>query len=216
MTAPTVAPKQTMAIWALVLSFIWCAPIAVVVGIALAITVLVQSRQGGDRGRKKAIAALVIGGLGIAVIVSLVVAAALGAFDAKRGPDGQVTTSGSVSSNELRIGDCFDQPAPGHKELHVTTVKVVPCAQPHQWEVFHSFDLASGPYPGENDAARFAEGGCIDAYKAFDGVAYSNSKLHLIYLYPLPSHWASGDHKVTCTIGLPEPTVTGTLRNSGR
>ena len=159
-----------MAIWALVLSFLWCMPIALIVSIGLAITVLVQSRGGIQNGRGKAVAALIIAGLGVIVLVACVVAAALGAFDdVHRDAQGRVTTSGSVPSNSLRVGDCYDQPPPRGREIHVSTVTVVPCEQAHQWEVFHSFELSDGPFPGDENVARFAEGGCIDAYPAFDG-----------------------------------------------
>ncbi len=38
----------------------------------------------------------------------------------------------------------------------------------------------------------------------------------MIYLYPLQRNWELGDHKVTCTIGLRRPVITGTLRDSRR
>lgn len=217
-TSPT--PSQSMAITALVLCCIFFVPLALLVGVGLAIAVLVRSRHGINYGRGKAITGLVIGVLLIAGWAALVVAAATGAFDdgTHRDRSGQVTQSGSVTVDRLRVGDCFDQQvAPKNgATIHVTTVDVVPCGESHDWEVFHSFALADGPYPGEKEAARFAEGGCVDAYKPFTGTTHSASSPSLLFLYPLQRQWTAGDRSITCVLGNVGGHFTGSLRDSGR
>ena len=213
-------PSQAMAITALVLCCIFFVPLAILVGIGLAIAVLVRSRHGINYGRGKATIGLVVGVLLIAGWVALIVAAATGALDDDPGRDssGHVVQSGTVTVNQLKLGDCFDQsvtPKNG-ASVHVTTVHVVPCSESHDWEVFHTFMLTDGAYPGESDASRFAEGGCLDAYQPFTGAAHSASSPSLLFLYPLQTQWSAGDRKVTCVLGNVGGGFTGTLRNSGR
>ena len=180
-------PSHAMAIWALVLSCLFFIPIAVLVGIGLAIAVLVRSRDGLNHGRGKAITALVIGGLVVLAWVGLIgLAVAASTHDAHRDSAGAVTRAGTVSVERLQVGDCFDQstiPASGDS-VAIATVDVMPCGQAHDWEVYDAFALEGAAYPGRHDVVAFAEGGCLRDYQPFTGAARTRRSPDVVFLYP--------------------------------
>jgi hypothetical protein len=200
-----------------VLSFVFFVPLALLVAVGLAIAVLVRSRHGINHGRGKAITALVLSLLFLAGWVVLIVVAVDSGGDAQRDSSGQVTQAGTVAVQRLRLGDCFDQSgAPrGDSTASVSTVRVVPCSQPHDWEVFHTFELGGGStYPGTNQVSRFAEGGCLDAYRPFTGAPHHAADPEVFYIYPRANNWRFGDRTVQCVIGREGGSFTGSLRGS--
>jgi hypothetical protein len=212
--------------WALGLAIVPCLfPVATLVSIGLAITVLVKSRDGRNHGKGRAIAALVIATLWIIGIIVLV---AVGAFaelqrDAERDDSGNVTESSTVSVLKIRVGDCFDHPAlagldPGEESTEETmTVEAIPCAEAHDFEAYHAFDLTDDDYPGEDAVAESATTTCLRQFKAFVGIAYPKSVLEPYYLFPSSRTWSIlDDRTVTCVVGEPGAKTSGTLRGSRR
>jgi hypothetical protein len=126
-------PGKGMAITALILSFICCLD---VVGIILAIVVLVRSRDGQNRGKGLAIAAIVIG------VITLVATVVLGALGVSYVKDFK-------SIDSLNAGDCItakgltDQSASG-----VTQIRGVGCSTKHDGEV-----LATGTLTADEAAS---------------------------------------------------------------
>jgi hypothetical protein len=215
-----------MAGWALGLAIVPCFfPVATLVSIGLAITVLIRSRDGRNHGRGLAIAALVIAPLWI---VGFIVAFAVGLFtelqqDAERDESGQVTESSQVSTLKIRVGDCFDHPGlaeldPDSDEADETpSVTAVPCADPHDFEAYHAYDLSDPDYPGESAVTESAATACFAQFKPFVGIAYPKSDLEPYFLYPTTRSWRLlDDRTVTCLIGEPGRKTSGTLRGSRR
>lgn len=216
---PEPQPPRTTAGWALGLAAAPCCGLTSVVGIVLAIVVLARSRQGVDHGRRLAIAALVIGPIWVALGV---VAAATGMFDltsdAARDEGGKVAVRSEQSAQKLRSGDCFDELGEGADDSELAeTVIAVPCAQPHQFEIYHEFDLAGDTYPPPEKVSRLAEDGCSAEFRPFVGVTYDASDLEVAWLTPSLETWdALGDRSVDCLVSLPDELTTGTLENSRR
>ena len=48
---------------------------------------------------------------------------------------------------------------------------------PHDYEVYHAFELNLPTYPGEEQVAALAGGGCLDEFAGFVGVPYDRSVL---------------------------------------
>lgn len=215
-------PSQAMSIWALVLSCLFVFPVAVLVGIGLAIAVLARSNAFLDYGRKKAVAALVIGGLVIVGWVALVVALVVA---------GTVTTSGSVTSaggpvrlrvvewDQLKVGECFDQTTPLRRGevTSVQSMQVVPCAASHEFEVYAQYGLREATYPGRAAIRREAGLGCSERFASFVGVPASRSSLVSVSYYSTPRGWGEGHHEVRCAVGPGRgKQISGTVRGSRR
>jgi len=222
---PLAPASRTMAGWALALSILGCIPLAIFVAAGLAIAVLVRSKDGRDHGKGMAIAALVIAGVWLLVLGGLVgfgvVQGLREGVDADRNDQGQVTEPTDISVQNLRVGDCFDDPAllgaATDDTAEALTARVMPCSDAHHFEVYHVFKLTNEDYPGEAEVTRLANEGCFSAYQSYVGKPARQSLLDVYYYYPQKRTWSLlGDRSVQCIIASPEGLVTGSLENSRR
>jgi hypothetical protein len=114
---------------------------------------------------------------------------------------------------DLEVGQCFDDP---DDFSEVSDVAIVDCAEPHDNEVYHLFDVPDGDYPGLTVIETAATDGCLGAFDAYVGKAYIDSDLDIRYLYPSEDTWGEGDREVVCSLyNLFDEQMTGSMRNSG-
>lgn len=216
--------SKAMAGWALGLSLAFCVPFAFVVAIGLGIAVLVKGHDGRDHGKAMAIAALVIASLVFVANVALGVGIAVNGFGSgsdqgNRDQQGQITDSAAISTDHLRVGDCFDDQvvadAPADStEIDATgEVLAVPCAEPHQFETFHIVEVTTDEFPGEDGIHEHA-GRCVDAWEGYVGTPYRSDGAHeLAYYYPTSVSWRLGDRTIVCNLyARDESMLTGSVR----
>ncbi|MFG3013364.1 DUF4190 domain-containing protein [Streptomyces cinerochromogenes] len=201
------APVNGLAIASLVLGVLCFLP---GVGLALGLVALRQIRRRGERGTGLAVGGAVLSGVGLALWALLI--ATGGAAEMwhgfKEGARGGTTIS-------LAEGECFDAPD-GALTGDTYDVDKVPCAGAHDGEVFASFRLPGGAYPGDDAVADTAEERCWslqDGY-AMDGWAVPQD-VDVYYLSPTEESWSAGDREVTCVFGNTDESedLTGSLRN---
>lgn len=118
----------------------------------------------------------------------------------------------------LVVGDCIaggsDVAEIGQAALQ--SVPTVPCDEPHVQEVFASFQLPSGGYPGEVLIVEEANTGCLELFTDFIGIPAHESTLQTLSLFPTQGAWVRGDREVLCLVADPEGTVTGSLAGEQR
>jgi len=165
-----------------------------------------QIKRTGQGGRGLAIAGLVLAGVWVLVIAVGVTVAV--ATSAHRDGSGRVAAGGSVSSRDLRPGDCLNDL---HDSTDVLSLPAVPCAQAHEGEVFAVFDLPAGPYPGPTAVDEQSTAGCNARFGDYSSVDPAEQLLDVVY--PLPSNWARGDREVAC---IATPAAGGLTRGSLR
>lgn len=152
-------------------------------------------------------------------IVSAVVA---GNDDADRDEDGNITSEQDVSVFAVKQGDCLDDETMAAIGTEVSgeieDVHAIPCKDPHTLEAYHVFDLQGDDYPGDTEAQKLSEKGCLDAFEPFVGLPYNQSKLTFFYLYPQAITWTQADDRsVVCLVGEPGgAATTGTLKGANR
>lgn len=130
-----------------------------------------------------------------------------------RNSAGQVTAPVPTDVFSLQVGDCTGPLTSGT----VGQVTLVPCAQPHAWEVFAATELQGDAFPGAGKVQDQAEEFCNDQFKVFVGVAVNKSEYHLTVLQPTKQTWNdAGDRQVTCLAGDGEGKTEGSLRNAGK
>lgn len=222
------APGRTngVAIAAIIMGFVL--PIGGIIAGAIA---LAQIKRTGEKGRGLAIGGIIAGAvitvLSILATVALVLFAIFGAgvaassadpFDLPAEPDGGGVTIGPSESvpgdaYTLPVGACLDDIPSGF----ISPSNLVDCAQPHTYEVFGSFFLAEGAFPGDDAIESSAYEGCDAAYPDYVGVAWDQSALAYSYVAPTEETWAEGDREISCL--LYDPAVdqtTGSLRGAAR
>jgi len=115
----------------------------------------------------------------------------------------------------IRVGDCLNTADMDTTE-EVSDVPVVPCDEPHDDEVYATFTLDHGEYPGEAAAETLANDGCRARFADFIGIADEDSVFEFFPMYPSPEGWnAHGDRTVRCIVWYPADTVVGSLSGAG-
>lgn len=216
-----------IAILAIILGFVF--PVGGIVAGAVA---LAQVKRTGEKGRGLAITGIVAGSvltvftilaaIGL-LIFSFVVGATASSSDPFGAPafpdDGGVTVGPSEAAPgegdilSLPVGVCLDDVPGGF----ISSANIADCAVPHTYEVFGSFPLPEGAFPGDDAVASAAEQGCDAAFPAFVGIPFDQSALGYQYVAPTADTWAEGDREISCL--LYDPAVeqtTGSLAGSAR
>ncbi|MGW8483633.1 septum formation family protein [Microbacterium sp. NPDC055903] len=122
----------------------------------------------------------------------------LGGGDAPRDDEGNVTEESNVDIFSLKLGDCLPESAMTGGET--SDADLVPCDQPHVYEVYYEFDLADGEFPGSDAIYTEVEAQCMPAFEDFVGLDYASSTLDITWYEPTESSWASNDRLVQCLI----------------
>ncbi len=126
---------------------------------------------------------------------------------------GEVTAGGRIDVFALSVGDCLDD----QSEEQVYDVPVVPCSEPHAYEVFHEAVLPDGAWPGEESVWAAADEACYAAFSGFVELPYEESVLEFTSYTPTQVSWEEGgDRIVSCIIGEPGVQSTGSLAGATR
>ena len=134
---------------------------------------------------------------------------------ATRRDDGLIAEAGTLSAFEVGVGDCFDDGAFMGDE--VRDIPAVPCAEPHDNEVYATFDMPGVEWPGDDVLDQLAMAECYDRFKAAIGKSYEDSLIDFTTMYPSERSWnQGGDREVVCiAFRMDLEKLTETVRNSG-
>lgn len=185
---PTQPRTSGFAIASLVLGLLG----GIVLSVIFGIVALRRIKRRGLRGRGLAIGGLVASGLWIVLIAVVVTFAVL--TGAQRSAAGEITKGGSVSVEDLRVGDCL-------KDVEETdfalSADAVPCRQLHDAEVVDFTELGGDDFPGDEDVLTEADDRCGSAVSS---AAVSGAEA--FYFVPSEGSWDEGDRRVTCVLLL--------------
>lgn len=114
---------------------------------------------------------------------------------------------------ELSEGTCFDDPGSGE----VTDVPIVDCGEPHDNEVFATFELPDGDYPGQEEVDQQGFDGCIERFDEWAGIDYASSSLAVSTLTPTQEGWETlDDREVVCFVfDLDGARLEGSMEGRG-
>ena len=214
--APVPGAEQrtnTVAIVAIVLGFVF--PIG---GIIAGSVALAQVKRTGEKGRGLAIGGIVAGAvmmvLSIIVGIALFLLFTLGAASSSAGsPLDPFLPPAENDTFALPVGTCLDELS----TTYITSDNVLDCSQPHNFEIFRSFLVDDGAFPGESVFEEQAYEKCDAAFADFVGLPYADSTLEYTYLSPTKETWAQGDREILCMIFDPSVAqTTGSLAASKR
>lgn len=194
-------PSKTMAGWSLGLA-IFPSVITWLIAVALACSVISDSKDGRDNGKGMAVAALAIVGGWVAVAIAVV--AVVFATGADRDESGRVTDGGRVGMTGLKVGDCVPEPSSAGQTF---SVEVVPCTDPHRGEVFAVYDL-DGEYTTQDEVNQTSDAGCLDRFKGYVGIHPRNSSLALQVYNPSSKASFDEDATVICFAFTDDPIST--------
>ena len=127
----------------------------------------------------------------------------------------EIAEAGQQDVFQVAVGDCFDNEGQVAEDAEgvVSDIPAVPCAEPHDNEIFHLFDLPGEDFPVDIDT--LVDDGCVAQFGPFVGLDYESSALDYFAITPTADTWAEGDREVICAI-YDVAQTTGTLAGAAR
>jgi hypothetical protein len=146
-------------------------------------------------------------GLAAIIVTAAYQASSEGAVTPASGQHATESGEGEATYLEdLERGDCLDQKfAEGRIP---ESVNVVDCDARHLHEVYATFELPAGPFPGTKAVTASVEQRCVTLFRDYVGISYSKSKLEVLYLYPLDRQAWALDRRSSCLITGPATSTT--------
>lgn len=106
----------------------------------------------------------------------------------------------------LRPGECINSAANG---LNVTLLS---CATPHDAEVFATFSLPAGAWPGASAVQLEAGNGCVSRFSSYLNPQLATADMTQEYVYPNQAAWQAGERTVVCEVRAVTGKLTGSVR----
>lgn len=106
----------------------------------------------------------------------------------------------------LRPGECINSAGNG---LDVT---ILSCATPHGAEVFATFSLPAGAWPGASAVQQDAGNGCVNRFGSYLNPQLATAALTQEYVYPNQAAWQAGERTVVCEVRAVSGQLTGSVR----
>jgi len=125
---------------------------------------------------------------------------------------------GEVSVFDITTGMCSTRDAvdaASSTEAGVSVFPTVDCAEPHDLEVYATYEMTDAEFPGPDATRAVAEEQCLAAFESYVGRPYATSTLEFTWLSPNQQTWDQlGDRQVFCLLQAGEP-VEGSFAGSG-
>ncbi|HUG75314.1 MAG TPA: septum formation family protein [Acidimicrobiia bacterium] len=153
-------------------------------------------------------------------IIGIVAAIAIigvgcGATGSARGPDGEILGAGEVAVDQLRAGDCFEDPSAS--TASVSQLLVMSCDDPHDSEIYFVYDVSGDVYPGALALDDESDRRCAVEFESFVGSPRAESDLEFFALIPTRESWEADDRTVLCALFARDlQPLTGSMAGSGR
>lgn len=125
------------------------------------------------------------------------------ALQADRDSSGTIVGEGQIDAFHMRVGDCFDdsRSAGIGEASEISNLPGVPCADPHDNEVFAIFDVGIASFPQGDGMADLAFDSCRERFESFVGRDYESSSLDILTLYPTRDSWnRQNDREIVCAV----------------
>lgn len=174
-------------------------------------------QPGKPKKHPSRVVGLVVAVLFLASFAAIVLIATFG--EAERGEEGEITDPGYLSVVKLQAGDCFDQPSAMATDevAEVLSVEAMACSEPHDFELFHTFELTATELPNDAEVQSDAREQCMAAFESYVGTPYEESELDFGALWPTEEGWEAGDHTVMCALQtMNGAKLEGSMAGSGR
>jgi len=157
---------------------------------------------------------MVAGVAGAVILAAGAIVFAALAIGSERDSTGEIVQAGHIDAVDVTNGDCINIP----ERDSVMTLEAIPCAQPHDAEVYDLYAMAGSSYPGEVAVEDIAAERCLRGFDPFVGLAYEDSELDVFWLQPTEDSWKDiDDREIAClVVALDGSKLTGSMRGSGR
>ena len=126
----------------------------------------------------------------------------------------------SIRAADLKVSDCFSKS--GGSGTEISTVDVVDCSVPHQYEVYNIYTISASTLPTGDDMETEVYTACYDSFTSYVGTDADSSSYGVFTLRPTPGSWDQGDRAITCAVspnkdeGDTTSTLTGSVKDTNK
>jgi Septum formation len=161
------------------------------------------SPGGAPPRRRRSLTAILVGGFAAVCLIGL------GAFATALLLHGRhhAPPPALPSVFRLRVGQCVNSGQGG-----ISSPSIVPCAQPHDAEVYARFALAGHNWPGSAAIGAQARRGCTARLGGYLNPQLATTVLAESYVFPDQGAWNAGERAVICEIRSTAGKLTGSVR----
>lgn len=180
-----------------------------------------------EGGQRQVLMYLLIGG-GLLICLLCACLFAIPSSGDDTGSGGAMVTprpSATAESEEISVfdldqGDCFNYVQEQTEEGSVDSIKVLPCTQPHENELYFTVDYPAAdgePFPGEEAIDSFAEEQCLAAFAEYVGIDFRESVFNVRYFQPTPGSWERrDDREIACFLFERDLLLEGSMQGAER
>lgn len=119
---------------------------------------------------------------------------------------------------DLHTGDCFDEPDSMAEDDLIGFVRVLPCDEGHQFELYAVVVVAAPDpaYPGDTAIEARADE-CLSRFAMYLDIPYDDSRYESSYYSPTEESWGRGDRTIFCMVADPDDArLTESLKGVAR
>ncbi|NUP52772.1 MAG: hypothetical protein HOW97_36430, partial [Catenulispora sp.] len=120
--------------------------------------------------------------------------------DAARSSDGTISKQGDLDAFSLKTGDCFEKPKDATTGF--SSVKAIPCDQPHNSQIIFSFTYpnATKTEPTDDERRSVTDAKCGDAENTLLDTSKVPQNAGSNSISPDSKAWESGRHEIQCVV----------------
>jgi len=157
--------------------------------------------------------------IGIWIVIAAIAYFVVSLQQADRDEAGAIIAAGNIDAFKIQVGDCYNDEAAAQiteEREEVTGVAGLPCAEPHDNEVFAVFNTSLTEFPGTDEMSSLAFEECLGRFDNFVGAKYEDSQLDITVMYPTSESWKQlTDREIVCALyNLDLAKLEGGMRNS--
>jgi hypothetical protein len=130
--------------------------------------------------------------------------------DAGRDASGSISKKGDLDAFSIKVNDCYEKPTDALTGF--SSVKAIPCDQPHNAQVYFSFTYpnATSTAPTDDQLKSTVDPQCTTAAGTKVDQAKAPQNAMMNYLIPDDTAWGQGHHEILCVIEN-DTDFTGTI-----
>ena len=121
---------------------------------------------------------------------------------------------GDTSLLDIEVGECIDDEALFGDES-IASFNLGDCAEPHTAELYATWNLPDGPFPGYNEVDEAVITGCEERFADYVGAPSADTDLDFYYFAPIEEFWSTDREAICFAIDFDQEPLTGTVKDLG-
>ena len=129
-------------------------------------------------------------------------------------PTEDVYDNGDTSLLDIEVGQCIDDEALFGEES-IASLNLGDCAKPHTAELYSTWNLPDGPFPGYYEVDEAVLAGCEERFADYVGAPSAETDLDFYYFAPIEEFWSTDREAICFAIDYDQQPLTESVKGRG-